>query len=332
VSGRDPALRAVVIDYPPYGPYEAERAACATAGWHLDVLPFAELAARRPAADVLLNVSGDRLDPDLLDATGCRAAVGYGVGLDWIDLGEAAARDLTVANMPVANVPDVALHALALILACERRLAHLDRVVRSGGFDAGPHQGIRRPELRTLGLVAFGNIPRRLAAFAAPLGYRLQAHDPGVDDATIRAAGVEPVANLDDLLATSDIVSIHAPGTAATHHLLDRRRIGLLPRGASIVVTSRGSVYDPRALADALADGHVAAAGIDVFEPEPPGSGHPLLAAPNTIVTPHVAGLSADAIAELHATAAAVIVALAAGADPPGLVLRGKALASSRGR
>lgn len=315
--------RAVIVDYPSYGPYDPEAAACAAAGWELEVVSFDAFAARRPPADVVLNVSGDHLDAALLAAVGCRVAVGYGVGLDWIDL-DAAARDgRAVVHMPLANVPDVAQHALALILACERRLLSHDATVRGGGFDSGPPRLMRRPSERTLGLVAFGNIARRLAGHARALGFPVLAHDPGVDDATVRVAGVEPVADLDDLLRRSHVLSVHVPATPSTRHLLERRRLALLPAGATVVVTSRGAVYDPRALADALVTGHVGAAGIDVFDPEPPGADHPLLAAPNVILTPHLAGLSADALDDMHRTAADVIRAVARGDEPPGLVGRG---------
>jgi D-3-phosphoglycerate dehydrogenase len=131
--------------------------------------------------------------------------------------------------------------------------------------------------------------------------------------------GVRPVAALDELVASSQIVSVHAPAGAETRNLLDRRRIALLPRGAIVVVTSRGSTYDAEALAEALADGRVAAAGLDVYPDEPPPAGHPLLRSANALLTPHMAGASRESIDEQHRLAAATIreaaVALSTGKE-----------------
>ena len=232
-----------------------EEEACRELGGSLEVVGYERFVADPRPCDVLLNACGEAVTPALLDASRPSCVVGYGVGTNWIDLAAARERGMRVVNMPLANVPDVAAHALALILACSRRLVAADREVRNGGFDWTRAGLPVRLAGRRLGLIAFGNIPRQLARLLAPHGAELAAHDPHVDPGVMVQHGVRPVTELDESLAGSQIVSLHAPETPETRNLLDRRRLALLPRGAIVVVTGRGSTYDAEALAEALADG-----------------------------------------------------------------------------
>jgi D-3-phosphoglycerate dehydrogenase len=316
-------VRALLVDYPPYGPWDEESRALAHSGGTLELLTAEQFAAGPPDAELLLNAWAAPAPAALLDRMpALRWAVSYGVGVDWIDLDEAARRRISVVNMPLANVEDVATHALALMLACARRLRELDQAVRGGEFGWPRERPLHRLSGRRLGLLAFGNIARRVAALAAPLGLRVSAHDPYVAPEVMLALGVEP-AELEPLLASSDILSVHLPSTPETRGLLDARRLSLLPPGALVVITSRGEIYDGGALAQALQDGRIAAAGLDVFPEEPLPPDHPLAGLPNVVLTPHVAGYSEEAIRDLHETAAAVIRAVAAGETPPGVVREG---------
>jgi D-3-phosphoglycerate dehydrogenase len=305
------SIDVIVLDHPHGGPYELEAAAVAAAGGSLRVIDAAELDARAVDCDVVVNAGDWPLPPSRLDRLPrCRAVLSYGVGTDWIDPAQARERGVRVINTPHANVEDVAVHALALILACARRLGGYDARLRAGGWrpeEDAPH----RLAGRTLGLLAFGNIARRLAALAAPLGMRIIAFDPHVEPGAMRALGVEPVA-IDALLGAADVLSVHLPATPATTGFLDADRLAALPRGAIVVITSRGAVYDSAALAAALAGGHIAAAGIDVLPVEPPPAAEPLLRAPNAILTPHVAGHSAEAERDAHRAVADALAALAA--------------------
>jgi D-3-phosphoglycerate dehydrogenase len=301
------AFRAVVLDYPPCAPYGPEEQTCRELGGTFEVVDYQRFRADPTPCDVLLNACGEPLTSALLDAARPTFVVGYGVGMDWIDLAAARDRGTHVVNMPLANVPDVAAHALALMLACSRRLVAADRVVRSGVFDWTRAGLPIRLAGRRVGLIAFGNIPRQFARLLAPHGAELASYDPHVDAEVMAQYGVRRVAALDELIGCSEIVSVHAPAAAETRNLLDRRRIALLPRAAIVIVTGRGSTYDAEALAEALTDGRVAAAGLDVFPDEPLPAGHPLLSSANALLTPHMAGTSRESIDAQHGLAAAAI-------------------------
>jgi D-3-phosphoglycerate dehydrogenase len=301
------AFRAVVLDYPPCAPYGPEEQTCRELGGTFEVVGYERFRADPTPCDILLNACGEPLTSALLEAARPSFVVGYGVGLDWIDVAAARERGTHVVNMPLANVPDVAAHALALMLACSRHLVAADRVVRSGVFDWTRAGLPIRLAGRRVGLIAFGNIPRRLARLLAPHGADLAAYDPHVDAEVMAEHGVRRVLALDELIGSSEIVSVHAPAAAETHNLLDRRRIALLPRAAIVIVTGRGSTYDAEALAEALGDGRVAAAGLDVFPDEPLPAGHALLSSANALLTPHMAGISRESIDAQHDLAAAAI-------------------------
>jgi D-3-phosphoglycerate dehydrogenase len=313
-------MRIVLLDYPPYGPWDVEARAAEAAGASFAVRTYEDFVTEPGGVELVLNPGAWPFCAELLARLpACRHVVGYGVGLDWIERAAAARGGIAVVHMPHANVEDVATHALALILACARRLLELDRAVRSGAFDWPRSQPFHRLRGRRLGLLAFGRIPRLLAPMVAPLGLHVSAYDPYVSPDEMRARGVQPM-DADELLCSSQIVSVHLPSAPETQGFLDERRIALLPAGAIVVATSRGDVYDPSALVRALEEGRIAAAGLDVFPEEPLPAGHPLTQLPNVILTPHVAGYSEESIRDAHETAAAVIASVAAGEPPPGLV------------
>jgi phosphoglycerate dehydrogenase-like enzyme len=252
---------------------------------------FAVVAGSEPYTRAVL----ERL-PDL------RAIVRFGVGYDAIDLAAAGDAGVAVLTVPGANAESVADLALALLLACIRGLPALDGAVRGGAWRPTPVAGdLARATVAIVGLGAIGRaVARRLQGF----GCRLLAVEPSPDDAALAGLGVELVA-LDDALARADAVTLHAALTPATHHLLGARELALLPAHAVVVNTSRGGLIDQAALVDALRAGRLAAAGLDVFEHEPPPTDEPLLSLPNVILTPHVAsntrlgiGMTRDAVLE----------------------------------
>ncbi|WP_433472459.1 C-terminal binding protein [Spirillospora sp. CA-142024] len=238
----------------------------------------------------------------------CRFIGRLGIGYDMIDVAAATARGIAVANTPGYCVEEVAAHTIAFVMAAARRLLPLDLAVRRHRWavsEDGP--AAARPSRTTLGVLGFGRIGSRTAAHAAALGFDVVVHDPHVAGGAIRAAGHRP-AGLDEALAAADILSLHVPLTDATRHLLDARALARLPRGAMVVNTCRGGLIDEAALAAAIRDGHLAGAGLDVFETEPLPADSPLRDLPGVVLTPHAAWFSPQAMDELGRTTARQVV------------------------
>jgi len=227
----------------------------------------------------------------------------YGIGYDNVDV--AAARDLGIA---VCNVPDygadtVADHTVALLLATLRKIVAYNDSIRHGWIAPADLGSIRGFAETTVGLIGTGRIGRAVAERLRPFGFRVVAHDPFVDPATLRSAGITPM-TLPALLADADAVSLHAPMTAANRHLIGHKSLAGARPGTVIVNTSRGPLIDEHALAAALRDGSVGAAALDVFEDEPLPETSPLRGLPNVIFTPHAAFYSDVSLANLQRLAA----------------------------
>ena len=313
-------MRVIALNYSGSEPWDLEAEASAKAGAAFDVLEYDDFRDRPVDCDVIINAGGWPLAPTLLSKLrSCRLALVFGVGLDWIDLDAAAERGILVANIPLANVEDVATHAMALLLACARRVVEFDARVRDGRFDREGIGLMRRLEGRRLGLLSFGNIPRRLRELVRPFGMSVAASDPYVPEDVMLAHGVRPL-SLESLLQWSEILSVHTPATSETRGLLNEDRLRLLPPGAIAVVTSRGTVYDADALAGLLREGRIASAGLDVFPEEPLPSDHPLLSIPTVVLTPHVGGRSVEANTAYHSAAAGAVAAVSQGTLPKGVM------------
>jgi D-3-phosphoglycerate dehydrogenase len=175
--------------------------------------------------------------------------------------------------------------------------------VREGIWDtAAVAAGVHRLRGRRLGVLGFGRLGRSFAAKAAALGLEICAHDPYVSREAVAAAGARPV-SLDELVASSDVVSLHLPLTPETRRVLDRSRLSAMRTGAILINTSRGGLVDEEALADALREGRLGGAGLDVFEREPPSPDHPLLTLPNVVVTSHSSHYSLESAVDVRARA-----------------------------
>ena len=205
-----------------------------------------------------------------------------GVGYDTVDVDGATAAGITVCYAPEAPTVSTAEHAVALMMAITKTLPSSHERSRAG-VAGGPATATELDGL-VLGLLGFGRIARRVAAVGSALGMRVITHDPFATDTD----GAEHV-DADDLWRLSDVVSLHAPATDATRHVVNARSIALMKPGAFLVNCARGGLVDHDALLAALNSGHLAAAGLDVTEPEPLPIDHPLLAHPNVIVSAHVA-------------------------------------------
>jgi phosphoglycerate dehydrogenase-like enzyme len=243
-----------------------------------------------PDADVIWHVLRPISGADLELARRCKLVHKMGAGVNTIDVETATRLGIAVANMPGANAPSVAEGTVLLMLAALRRLPQLDRATREGaGWPTDPTLGetVRDIGGCTVGLVGYGNIAKRVEAIATAMGAQV-LHTSTRDD------GHPAWRPLPDLLAASDIVSLHLPLTDATAGLLDRDTLSLMKPAAGLVNTSRGGVVDEEALVDALRTGRLAAAGLDVFAVEPVSAGNPLLRLDNVVFTPHVSWYTVD--------------------------------------
>jgi D-3-phosphoglycerate dehydrogenase len=224
---------------------------------------------------------------------GCKVIANGGIGFDSIDVEAATAAGIIVTNIPDLFVDEVADQAMALLLAVNRKLLQCHTQATSDRWAQTWSNLGSVPRLRgkTLGLVAFGNIARAVARRAQAFGLRVLASDPYVSPEVMAGLGAE-ARDLEDLLREADFVSIHAPLTAETRGLMNASRLRLMRPTAVLVNTARGKVVDEPALIQALREGWIAGAGLDVLEQEPPDPTNPLLRMPNVVVTPHMASYS----------------------------------------
>ncbi len=280
-----------------------------------DLDPRALAARLAQGYHALIVRSRPRVTADLLAAAPALRVVGRaGVGVDNIDLDAARARGVVVVNAPAATTEAVAEHTLALLFAVARRLAEADASMKAGRWDKKRFMGIELAG-RTLGLVGVGRIGAAVARRAAALGMTVLGYDPYLTPATLRSRGAEPVTSLPDLLARSDVVSVHVPLTPATRGLLNREAFAYMKDGVIVLGTARGGVIDEDALLDALRAGKVRGAGLDVFATEPPGA-TPLVTHPRVVATPHIAAQTEEAQARVARDIAQEVLA----------ALRGQAL------
>ena len=266
-------------------------------------------------------VTLQRLSDDVITAfaPSVRVIGRAGVGLDTIDLPTAEKRGIAVINQPAYAAAEVATHALALLLALERRLSPSDAFVRAGWRGPLDLGGVRALDDATVGVVGGGRIGQAFVERVRPLVRQVVVYDPAP---VSLPPGVERAADLPDLLRRSDMLSLHLPLIPATKGLIGRDELRLLPAGAVVVNVARGGIIDEDALAELLHSGHLAGAGLDVFETEPLPATSPLLAAPNTLFSPHSASASGRSAQRLsHWTIGDAIEYLASGSVTHGSIV-----------
>jgi len=306
----------IVLQYAA-GPMLADRLAdLASGGLSVSVCP--ELESSRFAgvmadAEVIWHLLDPITAASMVAAPRLRLIQKIGVGVNTIDLEAARRREVAVCNMPGTNSQAVAEMTLLLMLGALRRVAHLDSATRTGRGWALPdalQDSYGELHGRTVGLVGYGAVPRCLAPMLVAIGARVLfcSRRPKRD-----AVGEPRV--LPALLAESDIVSLHLPLTPETDRVIDTAAIASMKPGAILVNTARGGLVDETALVTALRSGRLRAAGLDVFQSEPPGAGSPLLALDNVVVSPHVAWLTQETWARSLTVAVENCHRLAAGED-----------------
>jgi D-3-phosphoglycerate dehydrogenase len=244
------------------------------------------------------------------------------VGVDHIDLEAARSAGIWVSNVPDATTEEVAVTALAMVLSLVRHVAFLDRDVRAGGWDAFATGRRRRPSRLTLGIVGLGRIGRHVAGLSLPIFGRVCGYDPA--PATSWPSAVERL-EFRELLAESDVLSLHLPAVAHEPTLLDGRAIARMRPGALLVNVSRGALVDTDALLAALDDGKLGGAALDVVAGEPPPLEAPVRRHPRVILNPHAAFWSDEAEADSYARQAANVVSWKRGGRPFTVVVEGRA-------
>ena len=275
------------------------------------------LEAVRGVAGILPTVT-EKMDVEVMDAAGdgLKVIANMAVGYDNIDVEAATERGVVVTNTPEVLNETTADTAFMLLLAAARRLGEAERLLRSGGWDAwGPKQ-LTGPDVwgKRLGVIGFGRIGQALARRTRGFDMELVYHDQYRNEEAEQELGARYL-DLDELLETADFISVHTPLTDETHHLIGATELGRMKPEAVFVNTSRGPVVEEAALADALAEGRIFAAGLDVYEEEP--EVHPrLLELENVVLAPHIGSASIETRNKMAALAAENIVAVLSGEEP----------------
>lgn len=278
-------------------------------------------AHRIADADALLIRTQPLTAPTIARADRLKIVSRHGVGYDAVDVDALTRRGIPLCIVGDVNSGGVAEHAMMMLLACVKHAVRADAAVRNGDWawrntlEAGELTG------KNLLILGYGRIGRRLAAFARGFDMSIRAHDPYLAAQGWPEGDVAPVEDLHTGLAWADAVSIHAPRSDTP--LIGAPELSLMKPGAVIVNTSRGGIVDETALADALRTGRIRAAGLDVFDDEPPAAGHPLFGLDNALLSPHIAGLTAEGSARLGEHSFRNIMDFFAGRLDPALVVNG---------
>jgi len=266
------------------------------AGFEVDYLPnlsAEELAAAVGGYEGLVVRSSTKVTAEIIAKAGRLKIIGRaGAGVDTIDVPAATAAKIIVMNTPGQNSNGVAELVFGLMLALVRHVVAGCVTLKEGRWEKSKLAGTELGG-KTLGLIGLGYIGRRVSAIAGGFGMTVLAHDPMLNENQIRAAGAQP-ANIDQILAGSDFVSLHLPKTKDTANLIDAAALAKMKPGAFLINCARGGLVDESALAEALKGGRLAGAGFDVFAAEPPAADNPLLALNNFIGTPHLGASTAE--------------------------------------
>jgi D-3-phosphoglycerate dehydrogenase / 2-oxoglutarate reductase len=270
--------------------------------------------ASRATGVLLRTVEFRRDDMDL--APNLRIIARHGAGYDTVDIEAATERGIVVTITGEANADSVAEHVFALLFAVARNITAADRAVRDGAWTTA-RTGLTGIELRgrTLGLLGCGRIGRRVGAIAAALGMSVAVTDPALSEADAAVLGVH-LHGKDELLANSDVLSLHLPLTPATDKIIDHHALAALPPGAILINTARGGLLDEHALLEHLDRGRLGGAGLDVRSTEPTSPGDPLATHPRTVLSPHIGGQTTDALRRVALDAAESILTAYRGEIP----------------
>lgn len=269
---------------------------CNTLVWQDELPPTREvLLDKVRGIDGLLCLLTDAIDAEIMDTAGNQLKVisNHAVGYDNIDIPAATARGIPVGNTPGILTDATADFTFALLMAAARRIIEADRFVRSGRWKTWGPSLLLGADLAesTLGIIGFGRIGQAVAKRASGFDMRILVYDPRPDLNALQTYNAQAV-NLDTLLSLSDFISLHTPLNSETHHLIDADAFSKMKPSTVLINTARGPVVDPQALYTALQTGQIAAAGLDVTDPEPIPPDSPLLELENLVIAPHIASAS----------------------------------------
>ncbi|MBF4585681.1 C-terminal binding protein [Curtobacterium sp. VKM Ac-2887] len=280
-----------------------------------DSTPEGILSVAHDADALIVGVENVRA-PLIQQLERARVIHRMGIGVDFIDIDAATSSGIQVTNVPDANHREVATHAVAMILALTRLLKPWDAGVRAGTpVDFRRGMTLHRPDQQRAGILGLGRIGAHVARVLRASGYDVVGYDPFVDAAAAEERGVRWLP-IDEVIATSDVLSVHVPLTHENRHLIDAAAIATMPTGAVLVNVSRGGLVDEEALADALASGHLSGAGIDTFETEPLPVTSRLTTFDNVFLSPHAAHFSSESIGEIYAKSMDEVVRVLRGEQP----------------
>ncbi len=249
-----------------------------------------------------------------------KVIVRYGIGVDNVDLEAARARGIPVCNVPDYCIDEVADHTLALILASTRQVVPHTNHLRSGKWGlVGSLASLKALAQLTVGVIGFGRIGREVVRRLAAFKCAIKVFDPLVPAEEIRKCGLEP-ASFDEVLKAADLLTLHCPSTPQTRKMINRDSLAKLKPGAILINVGRGDLVDVPALTAALESGHLGAAALDVFDPEPIPADHPVLKMPNVLLTPHIASASPTAVHKLRTAAANLALRAVRGQPLPNIV------------
>jgi len=265
-------------------------------------------------ADAVLTTYAKVTGEMIPQMTKCRVISRFGIGVDNVDIPVATSKGIVVTKVPDYCLDEVSDHAMALLLALIRKIPSSNTRTQSGKWEMKAVVPIHRLRGTVLGLVAFGQIPQLVAPKAQAFGMQVITYDPYVSDEVLKRANVRRV-ELDELIRTSDYISLHCPLTPETKHLFSSEAFQKMKRSAYLVNTARGPVIDEAALAQALDQKLIAGAALDVMEKEPPGTS-PLFGRDNIIVTPHTSFYSEESLVDLQTKAAEEVVRVLSGQTP----------------
>ena len=249
-----------------------------------------------------------------------KAIVRYGIGVDNVDLEAARARGIPVCNVPDYCIDEVADHTLAFILATTRQVVPHTNHLHSGKWGlVGTLASMKALAQLTVGVVGFGRIGREVVRRLASFKCAIRVFDPLVPAEEIRKAGAEP-GSFDEVLKAADLLTLHCPSTPQTRKIINHDSLAKLRPGAILINLGRGDLVDVPALTTALESGHLSAAALDVFDPEPIPTDHPVLKMPNVLLTPHIASASPAAVHKLRTAAADLALRAVRGQPLPNIV------------
>jgi D-3-phosphoglycerate dehydrogenase len=301
-----------------FGGLEAERAAVEAIGYRLEQAPATDQdtlvdLARQSSAMLVCFAPVPAAVVEAAAEGGCKVIARYGIGVDNVAVDAATRAGIVVTNVPDYCLDEVADHAMALLLAASRGIVGAALGVRSGDWTV-PQSGIHRLEGRRLALLGVGRIGRKVATRARAFGFEVVGYDPFVSD--WEGTGITPAATVEEAVAEADAISLHAPLTDETRHIVRDETIALMGRRPVIINTSRGGLVDTDAVVRALEAGTLGGVALDVTEPEPLPADHPLRTHPRAIVTPHMSFYSAEAQDELQRRAVEEVVRALTGQPP----------------